>query len=92
MNKAQLAAFMKAKLAKTKVSGSAKTGASASGPTAKNFTAPKTDKEPTRGKDFLTNINRKAKPAQAKAAPKEDSDDEMDDIAAANAAMMAARK
>ena len=91
MSKAQLAAFMKAKLAKTKVSSAATTGASASGQNSKNFTAPKGNKEPTRGKDFLTNINRKVKPGQKKAV-KEESDSEEDDFATANAKMMEAAK
>ena len=84
---------MKAKLAKTKVSGAATTGASASGPATKNFSAPKSNKEPTRGKDFLAGNKPKAKPAgyrKAAVAAKEASDPEEDDIAAANAKMMEA--
>ena len=83
---------MKAKLAKTKVTG-AEMKVTGSGPTNSNFIAPKSNKEPTRGKDFLGGNKPKAKPTSFRkpiSKPKEDSDNELDDIAAANAKMMQA--
>ena len=52
---------MKAKLAKTKVTGADMT-VKGSGPTNSNFIAPKSNKEPTRGKDFMGGNKPKAKP------------------------------
>ena len=49
MTKKELQAFMKAKLAKTKVTDSVVTGAAASGPQAKNFSnVPGTRRDPTK--------------------------------------------
>ena len=83
---------MKAKLAKTKVSG-AEMKVTGSGPTNSNFVASKSNKEPTRGKDFLTGNKPKPKPTTFRKPikqAKEDSEEELDDIAAANAKMMQA--
>ena len=52
MTKKELQAFMKAKLAKTKVTSSATTGSSASGPATKNFAQGNRRAEPTQRKDL----------------------------------------
>ena len=67
--------------------------AAISGPTNSNFVGTKSKKEPTRGKDFMNGAKPKPKPASFRkpsAQKKEDSDNELDDIAAANAKMMQA--
>ena len=58
MSKKELQAFMKAKLAKTKITDSVTTGSSASGPGTKHFTAPSNRNsqagKPLRNTDLLT--------------------------------------
>ena len=52
MTKKELQAFMKAKLAKTKVNDQVTTQQASTGPTAKNFTMKVRQSEPTQRKDF----------------------------------------
>ena len=95
MSKKELQAFMKAKLAKTKVTDQVITQASATGPGAKNFAMGGRRAEPTQRKD-LTGPSRKppapkkpnATPTTYKGKGDEISDeDSEDDIAAANEKM-----
>ena len=77
MSKQAMAAFMKAKLAQTKISSETKTAKSASGPAKTNFNGPKPPQKPT------------PTPTQKQAAKKIDDDGPLteDDIRAAAAAM-----
>ena len=96
MTKKELQAFMKAKLAKTKITDKATTGASASGPAVKNFAQGSRRTEPTQRKD-LVGPHRRApvnkKPANATPSTYKGKGDELDDesseddIAAANEKM-----
>lgn len=94
MNKKELQAFMKAKLAKTKVTDQVTTQASASGPTTKKFqTGGQRRAEPTQRKDLIGPARRPPKkpvatPSTYKGKGNELSDeDSEDDIAAANEKM-----
>lgn len=97
MTKKELQAFMKAKLAKTKVTDSVVTGAAASGQQAKNFSNANR-RDPTKRQD-LVGPSRKPPVAAARKGPmatpstykgkgdEVESDDSADDIAAANEKM-----
>ena len=91
MSKKELQAFMKAKLAKTKVMDSAKTSTSASGPAVKNFTNGGRRVEPTRRDDLKGQKSKKplpATPSTYKGKGDELSDESSeDDIATANEKM-----
>jgi len=65
MTKKELQAFMKAKLAKTKVMDSATTSVAASGPSSKNFTSGGRRAEPTQRKDLMGPTRRPPKPVNA---------------------------
>ena len=95
MTKKELQAFMKAKLAKTKVNDSVTTGAAASGQQSKNFSNANR-RDPTKRQDFM---GPSRKPPVSKKAPNAtpsswkgkgdelSSEDSEDDIAAANEKM-----
>lgn len=96
MSKKELQAFMKAKLAKTKVTDSVTTGTSATGPAQRHFGAGARRDGPTQRKDFMSGMRKPpiakkpgATPSSRAAKAKEPSDDEEseDDIFAANEKM-----
>ena len=96
MNKKELQAFMKAKLAKTKVTDQVTTQASASGPVSKKFQIGGTRRgEPTQRKDLIGPQRKPPAPKKPTATPSTykgkgneiESEDSEDDIAAANEKM-----
>jgi hypothetical protein len=97
MTKKEMQAFMKAKLAKTKIQDSAVSGVAAVGPTAKHF-KPTLKKEESESVKYIPRVAAQPeKPSAVKSAPKQhpvqlDLPDDDTEMAAANAAMMAKSK
>ena len=94
MSKKEMQAFMKAKLAKTKIQDSAVSQASATGPQLKNFNKPPKKEEPEKSvKQYIPRVAQAKQPNAKSTAPKQhpvqlDIPTDEDEIAAANAAMM----